>query len=230
MKTILVGSGLYYVTFGDDLSDLYYLTVDHENSRRLTTTTKLEDAEMFMIKMFPAYGSHHQFEFSLTSTFPKFRERLRKGGLRENYPREFLQESDHEWREANFLTSTSFRGSSGSEYLKILPLEYYLETNVNPLGKGRLTPSMRINSKSKHTRLLLKDRTNHKIASDTKHWLKGREAYYIQCIHRLHSGYLCAKKITHSERYKVCIKPSVDSHSDNGQVFMIFRLKPDLKA
>ena len=78
----------------------------------------------------------------------------------------------------------------------IVPLDYILDIPVNPLtGNGFQTnkPRMRLNSDYQRTRLLLKKRTDNRISCDTKEWIKGREAYYIQCIRRMHSGFLCVK-------------------------------------
>ena len=78
----------------------------------------------------------------------------------------------------------------------IVPLDYILDIPVNPLtGNGFQTnkPRMRLNSEYQRTRLLLKKRTDNRISCDTKEWIKGREAYYIQCIRRMHSGFLCVK-------------------------------------
>ena len=54
-------------------------------------------------------------------------------------------------------------------------------------------PKMRLNSDYERTRLLLKKRTDYRISCDTKEWIKGREAFYIQCIRQMHSGFLCVK-------------------------------------
>ena len=114
---------------------------------------------------------------------------------------------------------------------KLLAWEYYLETSVNPFtGRGKETPRMRINTNTDKTRMLLKKRIDPRISSDTRQWRKGRQAYYISCVHRLHSGYLCVKKSRgqcgeERNAYKVCIKPSIDSSSyDEHKVFMLFKL------
>ena len=78
----------------------------------------------------------------------------------------------------------------------IVPLDYILDIPVNPLTGNEFQtnkPRMRLNSDYQRTRLLLKKRTDNRISCDTKEWIKGREAYYIQCIRRMHSGFLCVK-------------------------------------
>ena len=253
--------GPYLITFGNDLDEPRYLTVDHQNSNNLTTTSQLQDAEAFMVKVLGDSASHHKFEFSLTSSFPRYRKRLeerRKApreqqwqageeqqqhspvardeqqeqdqGEQEDQQQQGGQESHDGKSSAGFSVSTQLKDKQKESTKKnvILPLEYYLETVVNMKGNGSITPRMRMTSKTKNVRLLLKKRIDHKIACDTRQWRKGRDAYYIQCIHPFHNGYLCAKKRHNQDTYmyQVCVKSSVDSHSDEGKVFMIFRLKP----
>ena len=121
---------------------------------------------------------------------------------------------------------------------KLLAWEYYLETAVHPLtGRGSEPPRMRINTNSERTRLLLKKRIDPRISTDTRQWRKGREAYYISCVHRFRNGYLCVKERNISGKvqggggqggYEVCIEPSIDSHCDEHKVFMLFKLQPNL--
>ena len=75
------------------------------------------------------------------------------------------------------------------------PQEMYLETDVNPLtGNGSNAPRMDSSPNFRKTRLLLKKRINHRVAGDTQQWRKGRDPFYISCIHRMSNGYLCVKK------------------------------------
>ena len=62
-------------------------------------------------------------------------------------------------------------------------LEYMLEVDVNPItGRGSGSPKMKISTKHRRTRLLLKKRSNRKISCDTKDWIKGQEAYFMSAF------------------------------------------------
>lgn len=200
-----------------------YLKVEMEPNTKylhLSVTTKKQEAEEFNVKVLDDSPSHHQFEFSLTSMLTK---------------------------------CTNLRPSpNDSENLrdKLLAWEYYLETSVNPLtGRGIVPPRMRINTNSQRTRLLLKKRIDPRISTDTRQWRKGREAYYISCVHRLRNGYLCVRERPISSQqsggqesgelgdrkqhdrvpsYEVCIEPSIDSRCDEHKVFMLFKLQPNI--
>ena len=217
---IFTGGGPYIIMFGDDLEPPRFLTVDHERSRILTGTDKAEEAEGFMVKVFDDCTPRNHLEFSLTSSFPMYRRKQQQMKL------ESAPELDQSQASAEG-TETPLRTGGGNIHSKALPLEYYLETHVSTRGRGS-TLRMRMNSKLKNVRLLLKQRINHRISCNTKQWRREREAYYIQCIHRPRNGYLCIKETvdtTGEKQYRVCIKPSVDRHSDEGKVFMLFQLK-----
>ena len=232
-----------------------YLAVDRK-SKQLIATFNRDKADEFSVKILNESSSHHELEFTLTSTMTKRSPTKPKEGV-------------------------ASQTQAASKERALLPLEYCMETRVNPLtGKSLRTqpPRMRVNPRYKHTRVILKKRTNHRISCDTKEWIKGRDAYYIRCLHRFHSGYLCVKKrvgpanqrangeqpllqaddgqvtptpqdnqqvtaapqegqqvtptpqdgqqATPNNRYKVCIKSSIESHSDDSEVFMLFRLQP----
>ena len=215
-----------------------YLAVDRK-SKELIATFNRDEAVEFSVKILNESSSHHELEFTLTSTMTK------RSPTKPN-------------------EGAASQTQAASKEHALLPLEYCMETRVNPLtGKNSRTlpPRMRVNPRYKHTRVILKKRTNHRISGDTKEWIKGRDAYYIRCVHRFHSGYLCVKKrvgpanqrangeqsllrpddgqITptpqddqqvtsppQNARYKVCIKPSIESHCDDSEVFMLFRLQP----
>ncbi|CAI8031789.1 hypothetical protein GBAR_LOCUS18017 [Geodia barretti] len=113
----------------------------------------------------------HELEFSLTSSLAKIKPAVKRRP---------------DSRPLTKLVST---------HEDVLPLEYMLEVVTNPVtGKGGKSPRMRLTSDYQRTRLLLKKRSNHKISCDTKDWIKGTEAYYIQCIHPLGKGFLCVKE------------------------------------
>ena len=194
--------------FGDDLDAPKYIAVDHSNDRQLIGTEELKKAEGFMVKVFDDCTSKNQLEFSITSSFPRYRK------TKEDEQKKQEEQSESEISAASVATG------------KPQPLEYYLETTFNPVRR-RSTVHMRKNSRLKNVRMLLKERIEPKISCETKQWRKGREAYYIKCIHRPRSGYLCVKEWGEgsTKRYEVCVKPSIDYHSHNGKVHMLFQLK-----
>ena len=235
-KIVLLRSldgGPYLIMCGKDM----YITVDEEK-KHLAVTSSKDDAIAIMVKVLGDCSSHHRFEFSLTSTLEKHKD-LKSASRKGKEEAEVKAKASDDQQQsqatalANSTVTTQETPSSASEY-KLTPLEYYLETVVSPvLGKGNDPPRMRMNSNTKNIRMLLKKRIDHKIACDTKQWRKGREAYYIQCIHPYRNGYLCVKRVkqrshagTDTVTYKVCVKPSVDFHSDDSEVFMLFRLLP----
>lgn len=195
-----------------------YITADKD--KNLVVTFNEEDAEVFSLKVLGDDTSHHKFEFSLASPLKRYREKKEE------------EQKGNETTQAPEDGNGRAKPAQSAETTQLL-LEYYLETVVNPLrGKESTRPRMKMNSNSKNIRMLLKKRVNHRIACDTKQWRKGREAYFIQCIHPLRSGYFCVKKkcrgdskTTNPDDYKVCIKSSVNSHCDDSEIFMLFRLK-----
>ena len=141
-----------------------YLAVD-QKSKQLIATFNRDEAVEFSVKILNESSSHHELEFALTSTMTKR------------------------------STTKPYKDVASSKGCTLLPLEYYMETRINPLtGKGSRPPRMWINPHYKNTRMILKKRTNHQISCDVKEWIKGRDAYYIRCIHHCNSGYLCVKK------------------------------------
>ena len=241
LKIVLLLSldgGPYLIVCGKDHEkNIMYITVDDEK-KHLAVTSSKDDAIAIMVKVLGDSSSHHKFEFSLTSTLEKYKDlksaaRKGKQGAEVEAQANVDQQQSQATALANNTVTIQATPSSASEY-KLAPLEYYLETVVSPvLGKGNNPPRMRMNSNTKNIRMLLKKRIDHKIACDTKQWRKGREAYYIQCIHPYRNGYLCVKRVKQRSRtgtdtvtYKVCVKPSVDFHSDDSEVFMLFRLLP----
>ena len=204
------GGGPYYIMFGDGLGDQKYIAVDHtQSSRPLKGTEDVNEAEGFMVEVLDDSNPGTHLEFSLTSSFPMYRKKL-------------------EEEETNSDDKTSTESSAGGVRSKTHPLDYYLETHVNSFGRGSVL-RMQMNSKLKNIRLQLKQRKNPRITCDTKQWRKGREAYYIQCVHWPCNGYLCVKEIGGTDRqkeYRVCIRPSVESDKGDGRrVFMLFQLK-----
>ena len=151
---------------------MMYLTVtpDKNEVMNITVTFEKKVAKPFSVKTVNETLHHHELEFSLTSSLEKIKPavKIRPGARPLTKP-----VTTHE---------------------DVLPLEYMLEVVINPLtGKGGKSPRMRLTSDYQRTRLLLKKRSNHKISCDTKDWIKGTEAYYIQCIHTLGKGFLCVK-------------------------------------
>ena len=192
--------------FGDDLDAPKYITVDPENDSQLQLkgTEEVTEAEGFMVKVFDNSPS----EFSITSSFPRYRKK------KEEEKKKKQEEEEEKKQRASAATK------------RPQPLQYYLETTFNPVRR-RSTVHMKKNSRLKNLRLLLKERIDPKISCDTKQWRKGREAYYIKCIHRPRSGYLCVKEFEEGDkkRYKVCLKPTVDYHCDSAnKVYMLFQL------
>ena len=195
-----------------------YLAVDRK-SKELIATFNRDKADEFSVKILNESSSHHELEFTLTSTMTK--RKLNEGAASQT--------------------------QAASKACALLPLEYCMETKLNPFtGKSLRTepPRMRVNPQYRNTRMILKKRTNHQISCDTKEWIKGRDAYYIRCLHRFQCGYLCVKRRNQQNNekmngevatpqddqqnvcYKVCIKPSITSHSDDSEIFMLFRLQP----
>ena len=213
-----------------------YITVDKKDKfKSLVVTSKEKDAEVFSLKALGDDTAHHKFEFSLASPLHKYRDyQAQSAGTSPQLDESQASSSSTPTKEnasedkATSQKTDKSQASSSAEDKgkKQLPLEYYLETVVNPLrGKDSITPRMRMNCNSKNIRMLLKKRVNPQIACDTKQWRKGREAYFIQCIHPFRSGFLCVKKKSNSDDYKVCVRPLVHSHCDDSEIFMLFRLK-----
>lgn len=198
--------------FGSSIYAPKYICVDHKNSGALKGTEDINEAELFMMKVLDDSDSHNRLEFSITSSFPQYRKRSKK-----NNSQLPAQSSD-----GDVATAGSMSEDGGDYGMTSRPMEYYLETRVNTWGKGDIV-RMRMNSRLKNVRLLLKQRINPSISCNTKQWRRQRESYYIQCVHWPRNGYLCVKK--RQEEYQVCVRPSVDRHSEEDDVFMLFQLK-----
>ena len=163
-----------------------YITTDSK-TKQLTVTYNKEEADAFTVKILNESSSHHELEFALTSTLTKCKQRQINSSTETHSP------SHSDIFEVS--TSGDDAGEHPGSQQVVLPLEYFLETVVNPLpGKGSEPPRMRMSADYRQTRLLLKKRSDHRISCDTKEWIKGREAYYIQCIRKMYSGYLCVKE------------------------------------
>ena len=129
----------------------------------------------------------------------------------------------------------------------IVPLEYTMEIDRNAItGHGSKAPRMRLSTNHRQTRLLLKKRSDRRISCDTKDWIKGTEAYYIQCIHPLAKAFLCVKEKNSfrkhhgkgneldpendekrkDERFKVCVTGCGSAQRDETHYYMLFRLHP----
>ena len=171
--SLSTAGGPYLLSCGDYDTKLYLRA--HPESKILIVTHDKNMADAFTVMTVSETKHHHELEFSLTSSLSKSRKKAL-------------------YREGVNLPTIEDPSQSGDD--AIAPLDYILEIPVNPLtGNGFQTnkPRMRLNSDYQRTRLLLKKRTDNRISCDTKEWIKGREAYYIQCIRRMHSGFLCVK-------------------------------------
>ena len=152
---------------------MMYLTVtpDKRGVMNVTITYDKKDAKPFSVKTVNETQNRHELEFSLTSTLARIKPPV---PLRRDMRLSAKPITTHE---------------------EVMPLEYMFEVVINPLtGKGGKSPRMRLSSDYQRTRLLLKKRSNNKISCDSKDWIKGTEAYYIQCIHALGKGFLCIKE------------------------------------
>ena len=162
-----------------------YLTAIEDNNKvwNVAVTFNKKEAKPFSVKTVNETHHRHELEFSLTSSLAK---------IKPSVP----QRPDSR-PPTNPATIPDLQPPTKSATTKEdvrVPLEYMLEVVINPLtGKGGKMPRMRLTSDYQRTRLLLKKRSNHKISCDTKDWVKGNEAYYIQCIHPLGKGFLCVK-------------------------------------
>ena len=167
----------------------------------LTGTVNFKDAEGFTVKVFDDSASTNRFEFSITSSFPRYRKKK--------------QDEQNECQD-----------SGAHAFGTLQPLEYYLETTFNSIRK-RSTVHMRKSSRLQNVRLLLKERIEPKMSCHTKQWRKGREAYYIRCTHSPRNGYLCVKEYSEggTKSYKVCVKPTVNYRCSDAKVYMLFQLK-----
>lgn len=205
--------GPYLITCGDD--QIVYLKV--EQNKQLGATTDIQEAEEFMVKVLNESPSRHEFEFSITSVLTTLKN-----------PKAQQQEmTTPEHDPTSSVLSKRASVEEVDDKKKILPLEWYLETSVSIWTGTECEPlKMSMNSNFKQTRMLLKKRNDHQIACDTKQWRKGREAYYLSCLHTFRNGYLCVEKNNTEQNYKVCVKPTVHYHSDENEVFMLFRLMP----
>ena len=164
-KFVYIGEVL--IACGNNQTTLY-LTAAHGE---LSVTSQRDDAVVFTLKVLNEHTSRHNFEFSLASTMTTFKQEHEK------------------------LLQCTFPSINAVRQGGIPQLEMYLETDVNPLtGNGSSPPKLRTDTHFRKTRLLLKKRVNHHIASDTQQWCKGRDPFYISCIHRFRNGYLCVKK------------------------------------
>lgn len=242
--------------------------MDHK--KNLIVTFREEEAVEFSVKILNESSSHHDLEFTLSSTLIKTSNQNTLAGTLNQGPISLPSEGT----ESPTTTEHNSKEETRSDTIKkhaLLPLDYCMESKINPItGKSNDSepPRMRINPNYKRTRMILKKRTDHRVSCNTKEWIKGRDAYYIRCLNHLHSGFLCVKKRENPEKaaardkplqqttcwqrtrrqstqpvpdgnkedtpdpqrfdYKVCIKPSIESHSDekNKEVLMLFRLQP----
>lgn len=133
-------------------------------------------------------------------------------------------------------------------------LPHYLEAKVDFTGTNpHYSPlRMRSNLKIKNASLALQSRVlkpGNKLPANIDPWLKGKESFYIKCVHRGFgkTGYLCARKIRarppqspqpqspgpqphqHQppqlpEEYKLTIVSSIRAHNEGDDVYMLFRL------
>ena len=138
-------------------------------------------------------------------------------------------------------------GVNQSQNDTTVPLEYTMEVARNAItGRGSKAPQMRLSTNHRRTRMLLKKRSDRRISCDTKDWIKGTEAYYIQCIHPLANTFLCIKEknsfrkqhgkgikidLEKSEgqknkRFKVCVTRCGSAQRNEAHYYMLFRLHP----
>ena len=197
-----------------------YLAVASKTKEIVLTFNK-SLADLFSVKTVNETLHHHELEFSLTSSLSNCKKKRRESTLTEHDD-----------------------GTDQPQHDKVVPLEYMLEVVVNPItGRGGSAPKMKLSTNYRRTRLLLKKRSDRRISCNTKDWIKGTEAYYIQCLHPLMKGFLCAKE-RNSYRsqnegsqslamveedlkncYKVCVKGSAA-----GESRFLFRLHPEQSA
>ena len=126
---------------------------------------------------------------------------------------------------------------------EMAPLDYTMEIRTNRVtGRVKSPPRMRLSTDYRQTRLLLRKRSDHRISCSTTDWIKGTDAYYIQCIHPLARKFLCVKEresyrkqqerscleeITPGkieDRLKVCVRGSSSVQRDGSHYYMLFRL------
>ena len=194
-----------------------YLMVDGED-KKLTITYQKTEAEAFSIMTVNDRLNHHELEFSLTSNLYQFKKK----------------------RQSKDKESTTLED-------KVVGLQYMLEVDVNRItGRGQSAPKMKLCSSHRRTRLLLKKRSDRRISSDTKDWIKGTEAYYIECMNAIGTGFLCVNDRTSFRRgelrkngtipalgdedsikgrLKVCVVGSSSAKMEN-RYFMLFTLQP----
>ena len=232
LKCFFTAGGPYLISCGDD-DEVMYLAVDRPTKEIFVTPNK-ERAEAFSVKTVNETRHHHELEFSLTSSLSKCKSK--KGRIRAD---------SIGTRHMDVEVEPPDKDTHQPRDDGIVPLEYMLEVVVNAVtGRGGSAPRMRLSTNYKRTRLLLKKRSDRRISCDTKDWIKGSEAYYIQCLHPLMKGFLCVKERNRyrrpgggptlaedveedeslKERFKVCVKGSASAHSDGNQFFMLFRL------
>ena len=186
-------------------------------------------ADLFSVTTVNETLHHHELEFSLTSSLSNCKERRESIGI------------------GSMTLTEHDDGTNQPQHDKVVPLEYMLEVVVNPItGQGGSAPKMKLSTNYRRTRLLLKKRSDRRISCNTKDWIKGTEAYYIQCLHPLMKGFLCVKERNTYRRqnqgsrslalveevdlkdcYKVCVKGSA---ADESRFLTLFRLHPEQSA
>ena len=205
-----------------------YLAVD-PLTKEIVLTFNKSRADLFSVMTVNETLHHHELEFSLTSSLSNCKERRESIGI------------------GSMTLTEHDDGTDQPQHDKVVPLEYMLEVVVNPItGRGGSAPKMKLSTNYRRTRLLLQKRSDRRISCNTKDWIKGTEAYYIQCLHPLMKGFLCVKErntyrrqnqgsrslalveeVDLKDRYKVCVKGSA---ADESRFLTLFRLHPEQSA
>ena len=115
----------------------------------------------------------------------------------------------------------------------------YLEAPVSFLGYNDGPLKVKQNIKEEYCRFMLHDRLLKTLTPtiEVSDWVNGNEAYYINCSRRrfARDGYVAVKKVQgrapdQPACYITGCFPSIDYHSDDHDVFMLFQLlRPSLK-
>ena len=226
-----------------------YLTVDGSQDNAITVTDNKANAITFTVKTVNEKLHRHELEFSLTSPLTKYQKEADAGGQGAGGSQQAAAAGGQGAGGSQQSAAAGGQGTGGGlDEPAIVPLEYMLEVSVNPItGRGGNAPRMGLSTNYRRTRLLLKKRNDRRISCDTKDWIKGTEAYYIQCIHPVMKGFLCVKRRNNydretrggggggrglteeaktEEKYKVCVKGSASAKRDYSKFLMLFRLLP----
>jgi hypothetical protein len=139
--------------------------------------------------------------------------------------------SSNEDGESPYEFSIMFMAASPLKDRGIKPISRYLYAPVNSFGNNSGPLTLRLDAKDTKTKMTLHSRrVRHFNPADTADWTSSSDIFYINCKQRAvkRNGYISVKRTPTGTgldaEYITCCVPSIKSHSETQDQYMLFRL------